>query len=88
MIGCQHFDDQSAESTNKNKLQIDRIISQNPDFAKPKKFVKVKLSKKKIDVNTFTSKNQDFFPGKKNGSNSKQTSADVRHRLRETCVSL
>ena len=61
MIGCQHFDDQSAESTNKNKLQIDRIISQNPDFAKPKKFVKVKLSKKKIDVNTFTSKNQDFF---------------------------
>ena len=65
MIGCQHFDDQSAESTNINKLQIDRIISQNPDFAKPKKFVKeVKLSKKKIDVNTFTSKNQDFFSGK------------------------
>ena len=64
MIGCQYFDDQSAESTNKHKLQIDRIISQNPDFAKPKKFVKVKLSKKKIDVNTFTSKNQDFFSGK------------------------
>ena len=52
MIGCQHIADQSAASKNKNKLQIDRIFCQNPDFHKgPKIFVKVKYSIEKIGVN-------------------------------------